>query len=72
MLSVVDLLDTPQHIPFWWQIQRAIIYRNSPPPPPFRGREGAVLGRLATLGDQSHRTAKAMRGSGELREAAYE
>jgi AraC-like DNA-binding protein len=52
---LVDLLDTPQHIPFLsGLIQREIIYRI------LRGREGARLRAIATLGDQSHRTAKAI------------
>jgi transcriptional regulator GlxA family with amidase domain len=51
----VDLLDTPQHIPFLsGLIQREIIYRI------LRGHEGARLRAIATLGDQSHRTAKAI------------
>ena len=52
---LVDLLDTPQHIPFLSSlIQREIIYRI------LQGREGARLRAIATLGDQSHRTAKAI------------
>ena len=52
---LVDLLDTPQHIPFLsGLIQREIIYRI------LQGREGARLRAIATLGDQSHRTAKAI------------
>jgi AraC-like DNA-binding protein len=52
---LVDLLGTPQHIPFLsGLIQREIIYRI------LRGREGARLRAIATLGDQSHRTAKAI------------
>ena len=52
---LVDLLDTPQHIPFLsGLIQREIIYRM------LRGPEGARLRAIATLGDQSHRTAKAI------------
>jgi len=52
---LVDLLHTPQHIPFLsGLIQREIIYRI------LRGREGARLRAIATLGDQSHRTAKAI------------
>jgi AraC-like DNA-binding protein len=52
---LLDLLDTPQHIPFLsGLIQREIIYRI------LRGREGARLRAIATLGDQSHRTAKAI------------
>jgi AraC-like DNA-binding protein len=52
---LVDLLGTPQHIPFLsGLIQREIIYRI------LRGPEGARLRAIATLGDQSHRTAKAI------------
>ncbi len=51
---LVDLLNTPQDIPFLsGLIQREIIYRI------LRGPEGARLRAIATLGDQSHRTAKA-------------
>jgi AraC-like DNA-binding protein len=50
---LVDLLNTPQDIPFLsGLIQREIIYRI------LRGPEGARLRGIATLGDQSHRTAK--------------
>jgi AraC-like DNA-binding protein len=52
---LVDLLDNPQDIPFLsGLIQREIIYRV------LRGRVGARLRSVATLGDQSHRTAKAI------------
>ena len=52
---LVDLLDTPQDIPLLsGLIQREIIYRI------LRGPEGARLRAIATLGDQSHRTAKAI------------
>jgi AraC-like DNA-binding protein len=52
---LVDLLDTPQDIPFLnGLIRREIIYRI------LRGPEGARLRSIATLGDQSHRTAKAI------------
>ena len=52
---LVDLLDAPQDIPFLSDlIQREIIYRI------LRGPEGARLRAIATLGDQSHRTAKAI------------
>lgn len=52
---LVDLLHTPQDIPFLsGLIQREIIYRI------LRGPEGARLRAIATLGDQSHRTAKAI------------
>jgi AraC-like DNA-binding protein len=52
---LVDLLNTPQDIPcLSGLIQREIIYRI------LRGPEGARLRAIATLGDQSHRTAKAI------------
>ena len=52
---LLDLLDSPQDIPFLsGLIQREIIYRI------LRGPEGARLRAIATLGDQSHRTAKAI------------
>ena len=52
---LIDLLNTPQDIPFLsGLIQREIIYRI------LRGPEGARLRAIATLGDQSHRTAKAI------------
>ncbi len=52
---LVDLLNTPQDIPFLsGLIQREIIYRI------LRGPEGERLRAIATLGDQSHRTAKAI------------
>jgi AraC-like DNA-binding protein len=52
---LVDLLDTPQDIPFLsGLIQREIIYRV------LRSAEGARLRAIATLGDQSNRTAKAI------------
>ena len=52
---LIDLLDTPQDIPFLsGLIQREIIYRI------LRGPEGARLRAIATLGEQSHRTAKAV------------
>ena len=52
---LVDLLDTPQDIPFLsGLIEREIIYRI------LRGPEGARLRAIATLGAQSHRTAKAI------------
>ncbi|MFZ0886128.1 MAG: AraC family transcriptional regulator [Candidatus Acidiferrales bacterium] len=51
---LVDLLNMPQDIPFLsGLIQREIIYRI------LRGPEGARLRGIATLGEQSHRTAKA-------------
>src|SRR5580692_2012729 len=52
---LIELLNTPQDIPFLsGLIQREIIYRI------LRGPEGARLRAIATLGDQSHRTAKAI------------
>jgi AraC-like DNA-binding protein len=52
---LVNLLNTPQDIPFLsGLIQREIIYRI------LRGPKGARLRAIATLGDQSHRTAKAI------------
>ncbi len=52
---LLDLLDSPQDIPFLsGLIQREIIYRV------LRGPEGARLRAVATLGDQSHRTARAI------------
>src|SRR5208283_272804 len=52
---LMDLLNTPQDIPFLsGLIQREIIYRI------LRRPEGARLRAIATLGDQSQRTAKAI------------
>ena len=52
---LVDLLNTPQDIPFLSPlIQREIVYRI------LRSAEGQRLRAIATLGDQSHRTAKAI------------
>jgi AraC-like DNA-binding protein len=52
---LVDLLDTPQDIPLLSSlIQREIIYRI------LRSAEGARLRAIATSGEQSHRTAKAI------------
>lgn len=52
---LLDLLGNPQDIPFLGGlIQREIIYRI------LRSPEGARLRAIATLGDQSHRTAKAV------------
>ncbi len=52
---LVDLLNHPRDIPFLsGLIQREIIYRI------LRGSAGARLRAVATLGDQSHRTAKAI------------
>ena len=49
---LLDLLVTPEDIPFLSGfIEREIIYRI------LRGKEGARLRAIATLGDQSHRTA---------------
>ena len=52
---LVNLLQTPQDIPFLSSlIQREIIYRI------LQGGAGARLRAIATLGDQSQRTAKAI------------
>src|SRR5271169_7024085 len=52
---LVELLDTPQDISFLsGLIQREIIYRI------LRSAEGVRLRATATLGEQSHRTAKAI------------
>ena len=52
---LLDLLDNPQDIPFLsGLIQREIIYRI------LQGPAGARLRAVATFGDQSHRTAKAI------------
>ena len=52
---LLDLLDAPQDIPFLsGLIQREIVYRL------LRGSQGARLRAIVTLGDQSHRTAKAI------------
>jgi len=52
---LMDLLATPQHIPFLsGLIQREIIYRI------LQGAEGARLRAITTLGEQSHRAAKAI------------
>ncbi len=52
---LVDLLNTPQDIPFLnGLIQREIIYRI------LRSAEGVRLRAIATLGEQSQRTAKAI------------
>ncbi|WP_188758086.1 AraC family transcriptional regulator [Edaphobacter acidisoli] len=54
-LRLIDLLDTPEDIPFLSTlIQREIIYRL------LRSPQGAHLRAIATLGEQSHRTAKAV------------
>jgi AraC-like DNA-binding protein len=52
---LIDLLSSPEDIPFLTGfIEREIIYRI------LRGPEAARLRAVATLGDQSHRTAKAI------------
>ncbi len=52
---LLDLLSSPEDIPFLRGfIEREIMYRI------LRGPEGARLRAIATLGDQSHRTAKAI------------
>jgi AraC-like DNA-binding protein len=52
---LIDLLNAPQDIPFLsGLIQREIVYRI------LRSAEGQRLRAIATLGDQSHRTAKAI------------
>lgn len=54
-IRLVDLLDTPQDIPFLSNlIQREIVYRL------LRTPQGKHLRAIATLGEQSHRTAKAV------------
>ena len=53
--SLMDRLDALQDIPFFGKlIQREIIYRL------LQGTQGQRLRAMATLGDQSHRTAKAV------------
>ena len=52
---LLDLLSNPGDIPFLsGLVEREIMYRI------LRGPEGARLRAIATLGDQSHRTAKAI------------
>jgi hypothetical protein len=52
---MMDILDAPQDIPFLGKlIHREIIYRL------LQGTQGARLRAIATLGDQSHRTEKAV------------
>jgi AraC-like DNA-binding protein len=52
---LLELLDAPEDIPFLSKlIHREIIYRL------LRGPQGERLRAIATLGDQSHRTAKAI------------
>jgi AraC-like DNA-binding protein len=54
-IRLLDLLDTPQDIPFLGSlIQRELIYRL------LRSPQGKHLRAIATLGEQSHRTAKAV------------
>jgi AraC-like DNA-binding protein len=54
-MRLVDLLDTPQDIPFLsGLIQREIVFRL------LRSPQGKHLRAIATLGEQSHRTAKAV------------
>lgn len=52
---LLDLLDSPEDIPFLSSlIHREIVYRL------LRGPQGARLRAIATVGDQCHRTAKAI------------
>jgi AraC-like DNA-binding protein len=52
---LIDLLDVPDDIPFLGNlIQREIVYRL------LQGPQGERLRAIATTGDQSHRTAKAI------------
>src|SRR5579863_2680188 len=54
-LRMVKLLATPEHVPFLSKLlQREIIYRL------LQGTQGNRLRSIATLGDQSHKTAKAV------------
>jgi AraC-like DNA-binding protein len=54
-LRFLDLLDAPEDVPFLSTlIQREIVYRL------LRGPQGERLRAIATLGDQSQRTAKAV------------
>jgi AraC-like DNA-binding protein len=54
-LRLMDLLETPEDIRFLSDtIQREIVYRL------LRGPQGERLRGIATIGDQSHRTAKAI------------
>ncbi len=54
-IRLVELLDAPQDIPFLGNlIQREIIYRL------LRSPQGKHLRAIATLGEQTHRTAKAV------------
>lgn len=52
---LLDLLDTPQDIPFLSSlIQREVVYRL------LQGSQGERLRAIATLGDQTNKTAKAI------------
>jgi AraC-like DNA-binding protein len=52
---MLDLLATPKDVPFFGQLlQREIIYRL------LQGAQGDHLRSVATLGDQTHKTAKAV------------
>jgi AraC-like DNA-binding protein len=54
-IRMVDALDSPQDIPFFGkQLQREIIYRL------LQGSQGYRLRSIATLGNQSQKTAKAV------------
>lgn len=54
-LRLLAMLDTPEDIPFLSPlVQREIVYRL------LRGPQGGRLRAIATVGDQSHRTAKAI------------
>lgn len=54
-LRLIDLLDEPEDIPFLSRlIQREIVFRL------LRSPQGKHLRAIATLGEQSHRTAKAV------------
>jgi AraC-like DNA-binding protein len=54
---MVELLENPEDIPFFGkQLQREIIYRL------LQGEQGDRLRSVATVGDQSYRTAKAVIG----------
>ena len=54
-VHMVDVLATPQDVPFFGRLlHREIIYRL------LQGNQGDRLRSVATLGDQSHRTAKAV------------
>jgi AraC-like DNA-binding protein len=54
-IRMVDVLATPQDVPFFGKLlQREIIYRL------LEGSQGYRLRSVATLGDQTHKTAKAV------------